>query len=227
MSGAASLAQRAHAGLLSMIAAGELKPGDILQEAPLGQRLDMSRTPVREALKRLESEGLAHPQGRFTRLRMIPTAEVEEIFFLRLALEPGCAHAAARQVAASPPARAEVTAMADRVTALHGDPAAEPTDTPWQIDVALHLLVARLAGNRATMRVVGDLHRRTSIFDHGLVPDRFAAACAQHLHILDAIAQGDAAEAEAAMRQHLSDACAAILARIVPCAPDARAEGTS
>ena len=66
-----------------------------------------------------------------------------------------------------------------------------------RLAVALHLLVARLAGNRATMRVVGDLHRRTSIFDHGLVPDRFAAACAQHLHILDAIAQSDAADSQA------------------------------
>ncbi|MEQ3626037.1 MAG: GntR family transcriptional regulator [Celeribacter sp.] len=210
-----SLARDAHARILSMIVDGELKPGDILQEAPLGARLDMSRTPVREALKRLESEGLARMQGRFTRLRTLPKAEVEEIFFLRQAVEPACAHAAASRIAAARTDPAEIIAMTNRLADLPRHGTEQPQGrTEWQLDTALHVLVAETAGNRATARVIADLHRRMSIFSHGLLPERLTASRTQHQQIFEAIAAGDPETAEAAMHRHLSDACDAILSRL-------------
>ena len=63
------LAKQAYASIIEMILAGALKPGDLLQEGKLGDELAMSRTPVREAIKRIEAEGLAVQEGRFLKVK--------------------------------------------------------------------------------------------------------------------------------------------------------------
>jgi DNA-binding GntR family transcriptional regulator len=204
-----SLASEAHRRIIGMILEGALKSGDALQEASLGEALGMSRTPVREAIKRIESEGLAVPDGRFIRVLRLGGAEIEEIFFLRLELEPPCARAAA----ATPlPRAAELEA---RIRALmKNGPEAEPDDVQWNIDSDLHETIARAAGNGAVAEVIAGLHRRTCVFDHTQVPDRFLKGCEEHLEILEAIRLGDGAAAAAAMRRHLTCARDAILARL-------------
>lgn len=204
-----SRARDAHRRIIGMILEGTLKPGDALQEASLGEALGMSRTPVREAIKRIESEGLAETEGRFYRVRRLGAAEIEENFFLRLELEPACARAAA----ATPPAgAAEIEA---RIRVLMNDgPNAEPDDVQWQIDNDLHEMIAGAAGNRTIADVIAGLHRRTCIFDHTQVPERFLKGCEEHLEILEAIRIGDGAAAEAAMARHLIHARDAILARL-------------
>lgn len=62
------LAKQAYGKIIEMILSGALTPGDALQEAKLGDLLDMSRTPVREAIKRIEAEGLATQEGRFLKI---------------------------------------------------------------------------------------------------------------------------------------------------------------
>ncbi|MET2829811.1 GntR family transcriptional regulator [Mesorhizobium shangrilense] len=204
-----SLARDAHHRIIEMILAGALKPGDALQEASLGEVLGMSRTPVREAIKRIESEGLAVTEGRFTRVRRLGAAEIEEIFFLRLELEPACARAAA----ATPPS--DTAEVERRVRALmHDGLEAEPDDVQWHIDNDLHEMIARAGGNRTVADVIAGLQRRTCIFDHTQVPERFLKGCQEHLQILEAIRLGDGAAAEAAMALHLAHARDAILARL-------------
>jgi DNA-binding GntR family transcriptional regulator len=204
-----SLASEAHRRIIGMILEGALKPGDALQETSLGEALGMSRTPVREAIKRIESEGLAVPEGRFIRVRRLATPEIEEIFFLRLELEPSCARAAA---AAPLPRAAEMEA---RIRALMRDgPQAKPDDAQWNIDSELHETIARAAGNRTVSEVIAGLHRRTCVFDHTQVPDRFLKGCEEHLEILEAICLGNGAAAAAAMTRHLTRARDAILARL-------------
>jgi hypothetical protein len=75
------LAQQATGKIIEMVLSGTLVPGDGLQEAKLGEMLDMSRTPVRKAIKWIEAEGLAVQDGRFLKVRTLTAAEVEEIFF--------------------------------------------------------------------------------------------------------------------------------------------------
>lgn len=203
-----SLARDAHRRIIGMILEGALKPGDALQETYLGEALGMSRTPVREAIKRIESEGLAVTNGRFTRVRQLGTAEIEEIFFLRLELEPSCA----RATAASPPP--DIARLEARVGALIQEGPVENDDVQWHVDSDLHETIARAAGNRTVAEVVGGLHRQTCIFDHTQVPERFLRGCQEHLEILGAIRSGDGAAAEAAMRRHLTRARDAILARL-------------
>lgn len=203
-----SLARDAHRRIIGMILEGALKPGDALQEAHLGEALGMSRTPVREAIKRIESEGLAVTDGRFTRVRQLGAAEIEEIFFLRLELEPACA----RVAAAAPPA--DLARLEASVTALMQEGPAENDDVQWHVDSDLHETIARAAGNRTVAEVIAGLHRQTCVFDHTQVPERFLRGCREHLEILAAIRSGNGAAAEAAMSRHLSRARDAILARL-------------
>lgn len=207
MTGTQNLARAAHQRIIGMIFAGQLKSGDALQEAALGQVLGMSRTPVREAIKRIESEGLAVTEGRFTRVRRLPVSEVEEIFFLRLELEPFAARSAVRL----PPS--QVDAMEARVRALM-TAGPEVDDVQWQTDNDFHNMLAQQAGNRTLASTIEALHRRTCVFDHTQVPDRFLTGCEEHLVILDAIRAGDADAVAAALTRHLESARDAVLERM-------------
>lgn len=201
------LAQEAHQRIISMIFEGALKSGDLLQEAALGEIFGMSRTPVREAIKRLESEGLAVVEGRFTRLRSVQPEDVEEIFLLRLELEPFVARSAVRL----PPA--QIDAMEARVRHLMAsDPSAN--DLQRQTDHDFHLMLGQNSGNLAITQTISALQRRTCIFDHSQVPDRFLRGCEEHLAILDAIRSGNAEAVEAALRRHLIHARDAVLDRL-------------
>lgn len=207
MTDATRLGREAHQRIIAMIFDGALKSGDALQEAALGQQLGMSRTPVREAIKRMQSEGLAVPDGRMIRVHRLSPDEIEEIFFLRLQLEPFAARSAVRL----PPAR--IDAMEARVRQIMArGPAVE--DLHWQTDDAFHDMMAREAGNASITSLIAGLRRRTCVFDHTQVPDRFLAGCQEHLHILDAVRTGDPDRVQAGMRAHLENARDAVLHRL-------------
>lgn len=199
------LSERAHAKIIGMILSRMLEPGAILQEAKLGELLGMSRTPVREAMKRIEAEGLARKEGRFLRVRALSEAEVAEIFTLREALESFCARHAGTV------ARAELDAMTARVTALM-----QTADSTEQrrIDDDFHRMIARASGNATLEQSIAGLRLRTCMFDIHQVPQRFLQGCEEHLAILDALRQGDGTAAEHLMAQHIRHAGAAVIARL-------------
>jgi DNA-binding GntR family transcriptional regulator len=207
MSGTQNLAREAHQRIIGMIFEGVLRSGDALQEAALGEVLGMSRTPVREAIKRIESQGLAASEGRFTRVRSLTTPEVEEIFFLRLELECFAARSAVRL----PPAQVDI--MEVRIRALM---AAGPgiDNMQWQTDNDFHNMLVQEAGNRTIASTIEALRRRTCVFDHTQVPDRFLNSCSEHLAILDAVRSGDADAVEAALRNHINNARDAVRDRL-------------
>jgi DNA-binding GntR family transcriptional regulator len=207
LTGAQNLARAAHKRIIGMIFEGQIRSGDALQEAALGEVLGMSRTPVREAIKRIESEGLAVTEGRFTRVRRPPVSEVEEIFFLRLELEPFAARAAVRL------APAHVDAMEARVRALMAA-GPEIDDVQWQTDKDFHNMLAQENGNHTLASTIEALHRRTCAFDHTQVPDRFLTGCEEHIVILDAIRSGDADAVVTALTRHLENARDAVLERM-------------
>lgn len=215
MTAAMPLAQEAYRRIISMIFEGVLTPGDPLREAALGQAFGMSRTPVREAIKRLESEGLAGVQGRFTRVRGVSARDVEEIFFLRLELEPLTARSAIRLPGAA------LDAMEARVRALMAsDPGVN--DRQRQTDYDFHHLLGQEHGNPAIAATIAALHRRTCVFDHTQVPDRFLKGCEEHLEILDAARAGRADRVEALVRRHLEHARDAVLRRLEAAPLDGR-----
>jgi DNA-binding GntR family transcriptional regulator len=198
---------RVHARIIQMVLTGELPPGTAMQEARLAEVLDMSRTPVREALKRIEAEGLARRDGRFLRVRRLEASEIMEIFALREALEGFSA-----RVAIGLPLP-DISAMAARVRALM---ASDPDDGEMEraVDDDLHQMIAHASENRTLARVIGELRLRTCMFDVHQVPDRFLRGSVEHLEILEALAARDGPLAEARMIAHVRNAGAAILGRL-------------
>jgi len=84
-----SLVQRVYDDLLSDLSADRLQAGDRLVEAVIARERDVSRTPVREALGRLENDGLIESVQPFGHVIITPTADdIREIFAIRRALEP-------------------------------------------------------------------------------------------------------------------------------------------
>ncbi|MGN0934710.1 GntR family transcriptional regulator [Falsigemmobacter intermedius] len=211
------LAALAHQRILAMIIDGRLKSGSLLQEAALGEAFGMSRTPVREAIKRLEGDGLAVADGRFIRVRSLTPEDIEEIFFLRLQLEPLAARAAVRL----PPAQIE--AMEARVRQLMASEPSGLNDLQRATDHDFHQFLAQAYGNAAISRSISELQRRTCVFDYSQVPDRLMRGCHEHLEILDLLRAGDADAVEAALRSHLINARDAVLQRLRT-APDQTAE---
>jgi DNA-binding GntR family transcriptional regulator len=101
------LGDRVYATLREHLRAGRIPSGRPLQEAALAAQLGVSRTPVREALARLASEGLVVAEGRSFTLPTLTVADIEDIYALRFLLEPE----ALRLVAASKPDRTRLAPL--------------------------------------------------------------------------------------------------------------------
>lgn len=207
MSKSQSLAREAHGAIIAMMLDGTLKPGDPLRETVLAQQLNMSRTPVREAIKRIEAEGLATVDGRLPHVRRLPASEVEEIFFLRRELEPALARSAMQLPAP------ELDAMEHRIRDLM-KPGADRNDLHWQTDNDFHDMLASRSGNETARAVLASLRQRTCGFDHKQVPERFIKGCREHLNMLDAIRAGDLAKLHSELDAHLQNARDAVLKRL-------------
>ncbi len=199
-----------------LISDGRLTSGDRLPpERELAERLRVSRTSVREALRSLQSRGLIEiraGEGAFVRdvsvealieplaLVILPHREaVGELFEARRILEPAIAALAARRAT-----REEVGEM-ERILEEQAREVAQGR-TGMAQDSALHAAIAGAAHNRAIVRIVNALldllaqSREESL----LTPGRPTRSHRDHVRMLDAIRRGDEAAAHLAMRTHLA-----------------------
>jgi DNA-binding GntR family transcriptional regulator len=94
----AGLADRVYHELRDNIGSHQIRPGERLQEVSLAAQLGVSRTPVREALARLESEGMIAVEGRGFVVPELTDADIEEIYQLRFLLEPAAARSAVAEI---------------------------------------------------------------------------------------------------------------------------------
>lgn len=207
---ARTLRQSAHARLRDMILSGELSPGTRIQEKPFADRLNVSRTPVREAIALLTSEGLVTRQnGGVPVVNSISVTDYMEVLHVRRLLE--CE--AARQAAIVNSPAEPLIALRQRVGSFLTDARPDAQDHQ-RFDDDLHLAIAEIAGSRLLTELIGNLRLKTRIFDQRSIPDRFVPGCHEHGAILDAILARDPDRAEAAMRLHISNAREAIIAHI-------------
>jgi DNA-binding GntR family transcriptional regulator len=112
----AGLADRVYNELRDNIGSHQIRPGERLQEVSLAAQLGVSRTPVREALARLESEGMIVVEGRGFVVPELTDADVEEIYQLRFLLEPAAVALAVGEVD-SPTDLASMSAAVDDAVA--------------------------------------------------------------------------------------------------------------
>ena len=199
-----------------MILAGELSPGQRLNEGSLAQRLQVSRGPVREALRGLERSGLVTSVvNRGVFVREVSLAEALEAYEVRAALLGMVGHKLARS--ADPD-------LIDRLEMLWREMAqaveADDLDAYYPVNVAFHRCLMEGARNRRMLEIyeslVNELHlfRRRSLVEGG----RMAESNEEHRAIIDAIRASDGEGAAALLEQHVSHGRDRLLAalQVVP-----------
>jgi len=205
-----SLSERAYCRLRDMILMGQLAPNTSLQERRLAEALNISRTPIREALSRLESEGLIIRQaGRFPVVREWTVQEYIEILNVRRLLEMEAAGLAA----AGRVTREEATRVRTAIHELMD--ASAPTSTQhWHCDDMIHSLISDGSGNTVLAELIQDLRLRTRMFDFTMLPERIKPGCLEHLEIVDAVMEGDATRARTVMANHIDNVKLSILQKL-------------
>lgn len=196
-----------YAHLRRAVLDGELAPGERLGEAELGERLGVSRTPIREAIMRLTQEGLLVAEAnKGVRVRTVSAAEARDTYVVREELD-GLAAALAAQAHTANDAEMLRAALGALNTAPGGDYRAQT-----RLDLAFHQAVTLAAHNAALAELARGLEQRVALIKHqtrtyNAHPDTGA----QHAAILEAILARDAASARTAARTHVRTFAALVL----------------
>lgn len=192
------LASQAYRAISDMIRRRRLSAGHVIVEARLAELLGVSRTPLREALQRLEGEGLVHKgDGRNYVVRQVDIGEYIQSLKLRLLIEP---HAGVQAMPFIPGRRLyEVRREIDELmasTTYH-------IDSHWDSDDNLHNLLIDYCGNQVMAEVLRKLRATTRLFEIGQLQDRLKPDSAEHLAIIDALQRQDAEACFKAVADHI------------------------
>ena len=193
--------------LLDAIDRGELPPGARLVEAELAERFGVSRTPVREALNRLETQGVvARDPRRGAVVASLDYDQLGELYAVRAVMEGFAARMAARH--AAPAEIALLQEMVDDDRGRAADAAALS-----QSNKAFHRQLHRASHNRYLVQMLDAMRRSLALLSHTSLawPGRGAQSVAEHGRIVAAIAARDEEAAEAAAREHIENALGARL----------------
>lgn len=191
----------AYQRLLDDIREGNLLPGERLREIELSERLGVSRTPVREAIRQLEADGLVtHVPRQGATVRSLDYAEVMELYEMRAVLEGTAARLAAR--AASGVELDELEVLNDRLAEAGTGPDAV------RINRIFHATLLDAAKNRFLAKSMLSLQKALLVLGPSqlLDGDRAEAAVAEHRRIMAALNARDGAAAETEMRAHIQAA---------------------
>jgi DNA-binding GntR family transcriptional regulator len=196
-------ADDAYATMRRIIRSGELGPGERLVETDLAQRLGLGRNAVRTSLARLEQDGLVERTAfRGARVRVIDEEEAVEILEARGALEGVAASYAAQR--ASPQDGDALRSIVMQMTELL---AAGDLLGMSELNARLHGRIVDIANLPRVARLIDDLNAQNvrHQFRTVLAPGRPSQSLREHGAIVDAIASGNATDAEDAMRTHISN----------------------
>lgn len=202
-------AELAYRSIREQILSGEQPGGEWLRESDLAAAIGVSRTPVREALRRLEAEGLVkHERNRGAQVQSWAFKDLEDLFALRSLLEPwGCALTAANGTVSLEALDALSDAMADAATRQPPD-----LDLITELNAQFHGMIMEASGNSRLLAILESLVQTPFVwrtFSH-YTPDELQRSLAQHRELVSALRTGDPLWAEAAMRSHLRSAWSTI-----------------
>jgi GntR family transcriptional regulator, rspAB operon transcriptional repressor len=206
-----------HSELRQKIVTVALRPGAALSEVKVAEKYGVSRTPVREAFKRLHEEGLLDvvPQvGSF--VARIDLKKVRDSYFVRDTLECKLVELAAQKISLDEKQQLQAILAIQEQATLAKNPIAF-----FQADEQMHQLIAEIAGHGHAWQVIHDAKgqqdrlRRLSLLDSSRASTRLN----EHQNIVQAIIDGNGAAAQLAMKQHLASILEA-LATLEPASLD-------
>jgi DNA-binding GntR family transcriptional regulator len=207
-----SAAQRAYAEIADRMASGELRPGAWLREEMLAASMGISRTPVREALRKFSSEGLVRlERNRGAQVVAWTREQISEIYGLRAVVEGYVAAVAARNIGEDALGKLEANlAEYERAVTEGGGTARQRAVT---LNNEFHAIVLEATGNEGLINLV------TGVLGLPLVRRTFlrytardlARSVAQHRELVEALEHRDAISAEMIMKVHIRAAQHAVL----------------
>ena len=206
------LAQQVAEMLRERIIRGEFEPGGRIIERTLCAKLDVSRTPLREALKLLETEGLVEiSQNKGARVVPFTQTEARNLFEVLAGLESLAAELAVERIAPE-----DLAVLEERHEAMRGHFERGERDAYFDLNSAIHEAIVHASGNpiltstHATLMLRAKRGRYIAIVD----PDRWTEAFDEHEQVMAAFRSRDPVAARRIWRQHLlhtGDAVCAVL----------------
>ncbi|MFG1964711.1 GntR family transcriptional regulator [Nonomuraea sp. NPDC049028] len=193
-----SLRDQVRLEIRNRIVKGQLPPGSKMVERELADELGVSRVPVREALRMLESEGFVHVvPRRGVVVKHLSQTDVQELFDVREALEAFTARRAAEQAS-----KADMRRLKRHLDKASRAAAASNVDDFGDANVAFHDEITAIAGNHLLGTILEPLHGRLDwLFRQVDDPERL---CTEHTRLYEAIASGDSAAAAAFAVEHVT-----------------------
>ena len=196
-----SRAERVYELLLDELRSGAFSGGKRLREEEVARSLGVSRTPVREALTRLQARGLLELTTGGLTVSQFTRSKIFELYALRAVLEGSAARFAAQHASAS-----SISLL--RKLSSKFEEALDNPDSLARINRDFHRHIVETAQNRYLERALDDLHDTLALLPSTTftVSGRPEQAAEEHRRIVDAIERGDADGAELAARVHIQNA---------------------
>ncbi len=214
-----SLKEKAYDHILGKILLGGIRPGTRLSDIHLAREIGISRTPVREAIIQMETQGLVEQvEGVGPRVKNLKRPDLEETFELREMLEVAAIGKAVMRITEQELRELELISQQYLTSARllrkarnkpHSD---QLFDRLVVLDMAFHLMVMRAARNRRLLRIMGDVHvlsrilRRRAELPGVSALTRAALVWRDHARIARALRRRDVAAAQSSMWRHIERA---------------------
>lgn len=198
----ASRADQVQQQILQSIRNGHFQPGDRIRETEVAKSFGVSRTPVREALRRLESDGLLNFESwRGVVVSKLDRQQVSELYAMREVLEGTAARMAAQHIDA-----ADIELL--RVLLEQAEVSSDDPARLAQLNRKLHQTIYAAAHNQYLLQTLGQLENALALLRGTTyaVPGRAQSAAAEHREIVEAICERNADAAELAARAHIGAA---------------------
>jgi DNA-binding GntR family transcriptional regulator len=214
--GTTSLAQQLYDSVKREIVEHRLRPETILAEATLAEQYGVSRAPAREALKQLATFGFVRVVPRVGYIvSSVSVRDFDEIFALRLVLEPLAVELAMRRLDDEDAVRLEQ--LARRVWEIPIRPHTDRGGLLAQVNADFHREISRIAGNSRLEQTIGGLIDELERFMHMLAySDAVSSLMNEHMMLLETMRSGDAQAAASLMREQLANDYATMRQLILP-----------
>jgi GntR family transcriptional regulator, rspAB operon transcriptional repressor len=210
LKGKINSSEAAYSTILNKILELELKPGEIITESLLSENLGISRTPIRDALQRLEMEGLITTENRTKKIYFLTPSDIENIFDLKIAIESSLASLAAKKGQDY-----QLDELSNIMLKIHqlvkefkNGPDHDQFFEKWlETDQEFHSKIAEMADNKRAEQIINTLNTQWHRIKTGLsaIEGRIEKSAYEHEMIGKAIISRDADAAELAVKSHLSN----------------------
>lgn len=197
-----SLQHDVYAVIVEWIHQGTLRPGDRVSEAAVARQLGISRGPVREAISRLDYEGLVVRRPRREPIvSKFSVKDIEDITVARQLIEGQAARCACQRLTAS-----DEQILAELIDAMHDAAATGQWTESALLNARFHQTVVEISGNKVLERMWHALHPLAWVFATIQLPNRPQdpeSIVVRHQQLLDVLRSGDPARSDAAFRRHV------------------------